>query len=504
VMTRIVERITVRLLSMLDPTGIMAVVNGFIAFYNAVQSFICYLRELLEIVNSFVVGVAEIARGNVTMAANFLENSLGSAMPVAIGFLANQVGLSGIGRRIGEMIETVRGLVDRALTWLVDRAVSTGSSLLNMGRNTVASVTNWWRARKRFRNARGESHTLYFDGQGTGARLMMRSTPQYYTAYLSSLEVPADKQAAKAAATAKSTEIDQLIRQSSDQNPPDPTILSAKLDELAVLTADHDLPAPGSFNPSYGGTNSAGFGTSIRVSTLSKNTNGSTVNQGYVNSNTTFRTLKARRQGGTSYYIAGHLLNNNLGGPGNDWRNLTPLTQYANTQDHEPNFERFAKDAVNVNNKTIDFVVNARYGSHSSLQTGKVSDLRATGDTVLADVIEAETKVPTNLDCSAVEVTPTRGNLISRHTVRNIINTSLNSYDLVGIPAEKVYLLEMSKSQLMSLDGINDQTSERILTAKQANSIRRWSTLERLVAGINTATIRATPGKHVLLYRVSN
>ncbi len=504
VMTRIVERITVRLLSMLDPTGIMAVVNGFIAFYNAVQSFIRYLREMLEIVNSFVVGVAEIARGNVTNAANFLENSLSQGMPVAIGFLANQVGLSGIGRRIGEMIERVRGLVDRALTWLVDRAVSAGSSLLNMGRNAVASVVNWWRARKRFRNARGETHTLYFDGQGTGARLMMRSTPQYYTAYLNSLEVPADKQVAKAAATAKSTEIDQLIRQSSEQNPPDQTVLSAKLDELAVLTADLDLPAPGSFNPSYGGTTSAGFGSSIRVSTLSKNNNGSGVNQGYVNGNNTFRTLKARRQGGTSYYIAGHLLNNNLGGPGNDWRNLTPLTQYANTQDHEPNFERFAKDAVNVNNKTIDFVVNARYGTHSGLQTGKVADLRATGDTVLADVIEAETKVPTTLDCSAVEVAPTRGNLISRHTVRNIISTSLNSYDLVGIPAEKVYLLEMNKSQLMTLDGINDQMADRILTAQQSNSIRRWGTLERLVPGINTSTIRATSGKHVLLYRVSN
>lgn len=504
VMTRIVERITVRLLSMLDPTGIMAVVNGFIAFYNAVQSFIRYLREMLEIVNSFVVGVAEIARGNVTLAANFLENSLGQAMPVAIGFLANQVGLSGIGRRIGEMIETVRGLVDRALTWLVDRAMSAGSSLLNMGRNAVSSVTNWWRAHKRFRNGRGESHTLYFNGQGVGARLMMRSTPQYYTAYLNSLDVPADKQAVKAAATAKSNEIDQLIRQSNEQNPPDQNILSTKLDELAELTADLDLPAASSFNPSYGGTNSAGFGTSIRVSTLSKNSNGSGVNQGYVNGNTTFRTLKARRQGGTSYYIAGHLLNNNLGGPGNDWRNLTPLTQYANTQDHEPNFERFAKDAVNVNNKTIDFVVNARYGSHSGLQTGKIGDLRATGDKVLADVIEAESKVPRTLDCSAVEVSPTRGNLISRHTVRNIISTSLNSYDLVGIPAEKVHLLEMNKSQLMSLDGINAQMADQILVVKQANSIRRWSTLERLVPGINASTIRATTGKRVLLYRVSN
>jgi len=134
VVTRIVQRVVARLLSMLDPTGIMAVVNGFIAFYNAVQSFIAYLREMLEIVNSFVEGVAEIARGSVERAANFLEGSLARAVPIAIGFLANQVGLSGLGRRIGEMIERVREMVDRGLDWLIDRAVSAGTSFMNMFR----------------------------------------------------------------------------------------------------------------------------------------------------------------------------------------------------------------------------------------------------------------------------------------------------------------------------------------------------------------------------------
>lgn len=502
VVTRIIERVTVRLLSMLDPTGIMAVVNGFIAFYNAVQSFIRYLREMLGIVNSFVVGVAELARGNVTIAANFLENSLSQAMPVAIGFLANQVGLSGIGRRIGEMIERVRAMVDQALTWLVDRAVSAGSALLNVGRSAVASIVNWWQTRKRFTNVRGEEHTLYFEEQGRNIRLMIRSTAQYYSAYLSSIDVPADKAAAKAAATAKASEIDVVLRQSSEQNSPDPTVLSTKLDELAVLTADLDLPSAGSFNPSYGSTTSEGFGSSVHVSTLSQNDNGSHVNQGYVNSNNAFRTLKARRLGGTSYYIAGHLLNNNLGGPGNEWRNLTPLTQYANTQDHEPGFERFVKDAVNNNRKTVDFIVSARYGPHSGLQLGKANDLRASGDTVLADVVEAEAKVPTALDCSAVEVSPTRGNLISRHTVSNSIDTDLRNYDLEGIPAQKVYLLEMSKEELMTLDGIDGQVAESILAAKQNNTIRRWRTLQSLVPGINTDTIRATSGKNVLLFKV--
>ncbi len=142
VMERIVTQITARLLSMLDPTGIMAVINGAVAFYNAIQSFIRYLREMLEIVNSFVSGVADIARGNVATAANYLERTMGQAMPVVIGFLANQVGLSGIGRRVGEMIVSVREMVDQALTWLVNQAVDRGMALLDriMGRGEPATA----------------------------------------------------------------------------------------------------------------------------------------------------------------------------------------------------------------------------------------------------------------------------------------------------------------------------------------------------------------------------
>ncbi len=144
VMERIITQITARLLSMLDPTGIMAVINGAVAFYSAIQSFIRYLREMLEIVNSFVSGVADLARGNVATAANYLERTMGQAMPVVIGFLANQVGLSGIGRRVGEMIVSVREMVDQALTWLVNRAVDRGMALLDriMGRGEPeAAVT---------------------------------------------------------------------------------------------------------------------------------------------------------------------------------------------------------------------------------------------------------------------------------------------------------------------------------------------------------------------------
>ncbi|WP_299248482.1 DUF4157 domain-containing protein [uncultured Aquimarina sp.] len=141
VMTRIITQITTRLLSMLDPTGIMAVINGAMAFFNAIQSFIQYLREMLEVINSFVNGVADIAQGNVATAADYLERTMGQSMPVVIGFLANQVGLGGIGARIAEIIGSVRALIDEALTWLVNKAVDTGMALLDrvMGRSAPSS-----------------------------------------------------------------------------------------------------------------------------------------------------------------------------------------------------------------------------------------------------------------------------------------------------------------------------------------------------------------------------
>jgi phage-related protein len=234
VVTRIVERVVTRLLSMLDPTGIMAVINGFIAFYNAVQSFIRYLREMLEIVNSFVSGVADIARGSVAGAANYLEGALAQGMPVAIGFLANQVGLSGIGRRIGEMIESVRALVDRALSWLVDRAVSAGSSLLNMGRNAVASVVDWWRLRKNFRTESGESHSLHFQGQGAGAQLIMQSDPvdirRWITLKRATPNLSAQKQTALGNVERLANEIDTIKGDSSTN----PRPMEQVLDELAT------------------------------------------------------------------------------------------------------------------------------------------------------------------------------------------------------------------------------------------------------------------------------
>jgi len=71
----------------------MAVVNSLIAIYNAIESFIEYLRQMLEIVSRVLDGILDIARGAIDGAAAYLESALGSAMPVAIG-LSQQIQVS--------------------------------------------------------------------------------------------------------------------------------------------------------------------------------------------------------------------------------------------------------------------------------------------------------------------------------------------------------------------------------------------------------------------------
>ncbi|TQN48572.1 uncharacterized protein DUF4157 [Humibacillus xanthopallidus] len=174
IMEQVVNRVVARLLSMLDPTGIMAVVNGFIAFFNAVQSAVEYLRDILQIIDMWVSTVASIAAGDVTPGAAKLEEGLAAAVPVAIGFLANQVGLGDIAVRIAEIIGRIRHVVDRALDWLLDRLAAMVNSVLAMIRGGGAETAEGgaFRFHEDVMTA-GEEHEL--DNRGDSFELTMSS-----------------------------------------------------------------------------------------------------------------------------------------------------------------------------------------------------------------------------------------------------------------------------------------------------------------------------------------
>ena len=128
---RVIKVGTTKLLSLLDPTGIMAVVNSFAAFFNAVKSAFEYFNDILLIVAGYVNTLAAVAQGNIGPGAAMLEQGLAAAIPVAIGFLAAQVGLGNVPEKVVELIEQLRVLVDKGLDWLIQKAIALGKAALN-------------------------------------------------------------------------------------------------------------------------------------------------------------------------------------------------------------------------------------------------------------------------------------------------------------------------------------------------------------------------------------
>jgi hypothetical protein len=131
IMQTIIVNATVKLLSFLDPTGIMAIINGCIAFFNAVMSAIEYLRDMLEVLDRYVSTLAAVAAGNIVPGAQMLEMGLASIIPIAIGFLAKQVGLGNVPDKIVELIGRLREIIDKAIDWLIGQALRLGQAALN-------------------------------------------------------------------------------------------------------------------------------------------------------------------------------------------------------------------------------------------------------------------------------------------------------------------------------------------------------------------------------------
>jgi len=178
------------LLSLLDATGITPVINSLIAVYRSIESFIQYINEMLEIVASVTESLAEIAAGNIARAAQFIEETIASSVPIIIGFLANQFGLGRLGERVRELVEGLRARVDEALDWVITNAIRLGQGFIDMLRSGVQAVRNWWDARKEFTDADGGSHDLYF--QGERGDLIVESTPTPVGQYLQALSISDD------------------------------------------------------------------------------------------------------------------------------------------------------------------------------------------------------------------------------------------------------------------------------------------------------------------------
>ncbi|PSR57138.1 hypothetical protein AHMF7605_01690 [Adhaeribacter arboris] len=454
VMDQIINKAIQKVLSMLDPTGIMAVINSAIALYKAIQSFIRYLRQMLEIVNSFVEGTLEIAKGATKKAANFLENSLGRGVPIVIGFLANQIGLN-LSSRLRDALTTVREKVDAGLTWLIGKLVTIVEKVVELGRAAAKALLEWWKAKTKFTAEDQEEHTIYFEGSESNATLIIRSEPKPYTKFLDKYEEELGSQKLTKAqekalsdARKKSKEIERrqqdeiggttdAQKEKNKQKKADD--IQKLVDELGVLSK----PLFGSEKPkdweiSHNGDDST-FATKMEAKRIYKiaaiTDKGSAPTK---KAHPIFDKLALRTKGNGFYYVRGHLLNDNLGGPG-QWNNMTALSIKGNSN-HISSVESLVKAAFDMS-AVIHYKVEPR-GTHAAKvptsrdkpKFTRISDIELQFSKV-KDIVTAESKICKQLKCSA-HTMKKEGNKwvddkeIVTSTVDNPIETDYSTYEV--------------------------------------------------------------------------
>ena len=111
------------LISLLNPVS--AFIKACKLIYQIVMFFVENASRIARFVDTILDSVGDIARGAVGGVAEKIESALAQMVPILIGFLARVLNISGIGKRIREIVQALQKPVNKAL----DGIIATGLKL---------------------------------------------------------------------------------------------------------------------------------------------------------------------------------------------------------------------------------------------------------------------------------------------------------------------------------------------------------------------------------------
>jgi hypothetical protein len=181
----VVKKAIPKLISLFIPGA--GFISAITSIYDTIMVFVEKISKIVQVVVAFIDSIVAIAGGNIAAAAKRVENILGNLLSLAISFLAGFLGLGKITDKIKEVVEKIRGSVDKAIdaaiAWIVDKA----KKLFAKGKAAVGKIVGWWKTKLNFK-AGGEAHSLYFVGEGAKAKLVLASAPRPVEAFLAKKE----------------------------------------------------------------------------------------------------------------------------------------------------------------------------------------------------------------------------------------------------------------------------------------------------------------------------
>lgn len=318
-------------------------ISAIISIYDTVMVFVEKISKIIQVVVAFIDSIVAIAGGNITAAANRVEKILGGLLSLAISFLAGFLGLGKVTDKILGVIEKVRASVDKAIdatiNWIVTKARNLMSRLF--GGDPNASPAD------RLENGlrEGQQAVNRLSGSRIGIALIKP--------VLAVIKIRNNMRTLEAEPDGDHWAVVGEVNPRGKK-------LTQKLVESGTGTGKF------SSKITYSPVNDLGLGKKMLADPVGPDhPDGTTVSQ-------TLR-LELREDRGSRLslgsiaarqgkYRLGHLLNHHLGGPGNDWRNLTPISPSANTS-HLNDVEKNIKTLVGPpHNRWVKYQVVADYG----------------------------------------------------------------------------------------------------------------------------------------------
>jgi hypothetical protein len=130
----IVKQAVGKILSMFNPAG--AIIQAIMAIYNIVMFVVERAAQIMEFVESVINSIHAIATGAIGGAIKKVEQALGNAVPILIGFLARLIGLGGIAQKVRDFIAKVQAKVDAAIDKAIAKIVAFVKKLFGGGGKT--------------------------------------------------------------------------------------------------------------------------------------------------------------------------------------------------------------------------------------------------------------------------------------------------------------------------------------------------------------------------------
>ncbi|EDX71761.1 hypothetical protein MC7420_2427 [Coleofasciculus chthonoplastes PCC 7420] len=180
VITQVIQSGVSWMLGLLTPAG--AFVKAAQTIYNIVMFFVNRGSQVVELVQAITESIGAIASGALGQAASLVESALAKALPVAIGFLASLIGVSGLARKVQDVVEGIRKRIDDAIEFVLNKAKQMAASLLRrlgIGRGEEGEEDEQEQPldlpEVRFTDATGENHRMWMQESGNRYQLMVAS-----------------------------------------------------------------------------------------------------------------------------------------------------------------------------------------------------------------------------------------------------------------------------------------------------------------------------------------